>query len=358
MGRGYNGGHMAFLDIIIFLASVQLFILVGLVLATFLVKLRLEKQETIKQKRRALFKEALIHYPDISIDNLNELKKHLHMTFVVFLELEEVLPEKKRIVRDLFLPQIQQRAKARLWYDRYMAAGIIQYINIYHIEFDAQGILIQLLHDPVALVVISAFKAMTFKPDENLLNEVIEVFSKFRRSQLELMVSLLEGADLKLVDLIFQRLDQEKDPIYRAFCYRLLINLPVVSHSMPYLKDDIKHESLNLALASINYIFYSKKSSYKKMLIFLLQNDERWQVKDRCLKYLGQSKDPEMVNIIYPFIQDKVWWVRYRAANALSQLGVKGEQALQNAKLGLDEFAKDMATQRLEQYIIPYKERL
>ena len=143
---------MALLDIIVFLACLQILILVCLIFATLYIKLRNDYLIPIKQKRKAAFKKALMAYPHISQKTHLELQKHLHMTFLVFMETENLLREKKCIINELFLPQLQSRAMHRIWYDRYMAAVIIQYLYRLQINNDNEELLIQLLHDPVALV--------------------------------------------------------------------------------------------------------------------------------------------------------------------------------------------------------------
>jgi|LauGreDrversion4_2_1035121.scaffolds.fasta_scaffold09791_3 hypothetical protein len=344
----HHGGNMAFLNLIIVLACIQIVVLIGLVMATFFVKLNLERKGPIKLRRRESFRQALLAYPNIGPETLTELNKHLHMTFVVFLELDDALPQKKAIVGDIFAPQVSQRAHARLWYDRYMAAVILQYMNRYRLDGEVDALIIQLLHDPIALVAINAFKALAFRPNQRLLNEAIEVFSKFRRSQLELMVSVLTEADLELVSLIEQRLLYETDPLIRAFCYRMLVDLPKVSFETPYMPDDLSSESLSLALAAISYVNYLQKPLFKEILQQGLKQP-RWQIKARCLKYLGRSQDEQQVELIQLHLSDEVWWVRFRAAEALSQLGAPGLKALENAKLSMDKFAKQMASQRMAQ---------
>ncbi len=347
MGWWDNGGNMALLDIIIILACIQVFILIFLVITSFFVKLHLEKLIPIKQKRRALFKTALINYPDISSATLIELKKNLHMTFVVLLEIENELPEKIDIIKSIFLEQIQYRAKAPLWYDRYMAAVLLQLVHRYGVDYPTDDIIISLLHDPVILISINALKALAIKPNERLFDEATLVFSKWRRSPLELMVFVLKEANFKYPKMLIKKLKTESSPIIRTFYYRVLIDLPLIQMKMPYLIEDIHHPSLDLALAALTYLNFSKKPFYQQHLQEALC-DERWQIRARALKYLARTQDEQYVDTISMFLNDKVWWVRFRAAKGLSILGIKGQQALEKAKVGLDQFAQDISSLRLE----------
>jgi hypothetical protein len=176
---------------------------------------------------------------------------------------------------------------------------------------------------------------------------MIAVFAELRRSQLELMVTVLKHGHLKLTNLIVTRLETEKDPYIRAFCYRLLIDLPKVSIHTPSLELDIQQDVLNLALAALSYLSYLKKPGYKKMLVHMMSHS-RWEIRARCIKYLGQTKDVKMVTIIRPYLKDASWWVRFRSAEALDNLGEAGKKCLEEESLSLDQFASDMSRARMD----------
>ena len=161
------------------------------------------------------------------------------------------------------------------------------------------------------------------------------------------MVSMLKDANLELPKMIIKKLQTEPSPIIRSFYYRLLNDLPMIQEEMPYLLQDIHNFSLDLALSSLTYLISNKKLNYQKYLQEAL-SEERWQIRARALRYLGNTQDPKYIKFISPLLNDKIWWVRFRAAQALSHMGLKGQKALEKAKIGLDIDAKDISSLRLE----------
>jgi HEAT repeats len=336
------------------LAAIQITLFIVLLLVTFLIKLHQEWVVTQEQKISLRIHLLLTQYDKLDMRQINFLKKYRTRVFdALFLtekdstKLEHYHYEK--IVSNLFLPFLKQDAFESIWTQRNRAAKVLQLKNKYFKSLSPQEekILIKLLNDDVPLVAVNAAEAIFFAPTQQMLDQFIDVFSNYRRSQYDLLGGILKQAAFSLIPMILHRLSQEKNANIRVFCYRMLRELPKLEVSVPFISKDLDSENIDLNLASLSYVTYLKKNNYKEHLIKAL-NSPFWEVRARAAKLIGYTKDEDLVKFLEPFLKDKVWWVRFRAAEALSHLGHLGLSALKAQKLNIDQFAFEISKQQIE----------
>ncbi|HUU73702.1 MAG TPA: hypothetical protein VMW70_13825 [Burkholderiales bacterium] len=71
-----------------------------------------------------------------------------------------------------------------------------------------------------------------------------------------------------------------------------------------------------------------------------------WQVRTQIARLLGGAISPGEEHLLISLLADKVWWVRYRAGQSLTQLPFLSQDALWKLRFSLtDEFAKDILDQ-------------
>jgi hypothetical protein len=67
-------------------------------------------------------------------------------------------------------------------------------------------------------------------------------------------------------------------------------------------------------------------------------------VRAQAARSLGALGARESVPALAAAVGDAAWWVRYRAALGLAQLGEPGRVALRTLRSGPDRMARDMST--------------
>lgn len=77
--------------------------------------------------------------------------------------------------------------------------------------------------------------------------------------------------------------------------------------------------------------------------------DSAWQMRAQAAKQFGRNRFTPAIPGLLKCLEDLAWWVRLNAGEALSQMGEKGEGALKKALKSQDRFARDMATQWLDE---------
>ena len=71
--------------------------------------------------------------------------------------------------------------------------------------------------------------------------------------------------------------------------------------------------------------------------------DDAWAVRAQAVRSLGMIADVSTLPLLKAALQDDVWWVRLRAALALMRFAAPGRNALLEAEVGGDPFARAMA---------------
>jgi len=75
-----------------------------------------------------------------------------------------------------------------------------------------------------------------------------------------------------------------------------------------------------------------------------MMRDSDWRVRAQAARALGAVGANDAVAELSNGLADRSWWVRFRSALALAQLGEAGRRALRVARERPDRFAADMAS--------------
>ncbi len=212
-----------------------------------------------------------------------------------------------------------------------------------------EAYLMDLLADLITIVNINACIAIFYSPTQKTIDYLIDSISQKRRSQYEILKTIVKESAFKVIPLIQNRLSHEKNLYIRAFCYRMLRQLPKVEMSLSSLEQDLTSSEVDLKLAAISYISYLEQPNYKTYLLDGL-NSSDWEVRARCAKIVGYTGDAELAKALEPYLNDEIWWVRYRTAEALMRLGDVGQQILKSKKIEFDKFAYEISQQQLKSF--------
>jgi HEAT repeat protein len=77
--------------------------------------------------------------------------------------------------------------------------------------------------------------------------------------------------------------------------------------------------------------------------------DSAWQMRAQAAKQFGRNGFTPAIPGLLECLEDRAWWVRLNAGEALSQMGGSGMIALKEALKSEDRFARDMASQWLDE---------
>lgn len=228
------------------------------------------------------------------------------------------------------------------WYKRYLACRIAQGLP----EALDHERLIALINDPIPLVSLTAAKLAIMHQSQDLMDKVLDTFAQGRRIQQSLCSQLFVSTNINIMPLIKNRLQREQDPYIKAFCYRILVEIPADLKQPEEKIEDIHSTNVDLALAALNYQAHQYPSSMRSLGVLLLK-DERWEIRARAAKLLGESGDASVVSSLEDGLHDPNWWVRFNTAQALNALGKKGLAILKRQQKTIDPFAYDLAQQTL-----------
>jgi len=149
--------------------------------------------------------------------------------------------------------------------------------------------------------------------------------------------------------------------------------------ALPLLLDLCKHPEQEIQLLAIHLVGEFKDPGTLKVLLSLLDSqnleirlaackaigsigdpsglsgiipyleDSAWQMRAQAAKQFGRNSFTPAIPGLLKCLEDKAWWVRLNAGEALSQMGEEGRIALKEALKSEDRFARDMASQWLDE---------
>ena len=149
--------------------------------------------------------------------------------------------------------------------------------------------------------------------------------------------------------------------------------------ALPLLLDLCKHPEQEIQLLAIHLVGEFKDPETVKVLLSLLDSqnleirlaackaigsigdpsglsgiipyleDSAWQMRAQAAKQFGRNRFTPAIPGLLKCLEDRAWWVRLNAGEALSQMGESGRIALKNALKSEDRFARDMASQWLDE---------
>ena len=277
------------------LAFIQLFIFIILFFITLFFKLYQNYHSAKEKKLIAQINKLLLKFDTLSFKDIEALKAHRALCFEVFNRLEKQAKfSSNQIVQNimisLFLPSINKDIASNYWPSRNNVALNYQLKSKYfkNMSSTEELFLIQLVADPVPLVSINAAIAICYSPTQKTMDSLIDIFSQQRRAQYDLLTEVLNASALKVIPLITQRLNHEKNIYMRVFCYRMLRQLPKIDIDLANLESDINSKNIDLSLAALSYISYAQTHDYKDHLIKGLHSDF-WEVRARVAKLIGYN---------------------------------------------------------------------
>ncbi len=134
-----------------------------------------------------------------------------------------------------------------------------------------------------------------------------------------------------------RRVDDPALPRLAEFAARL--GEPALRERLTALADHADPEvRVQSARALGNFPHRESVAALKRLI-----TDDAWPVRAQAARSLGMITDVSTLPLVQAALQDNVWWVRLRAALALMRFAAPGRNALLEAEVGGDPFARATA---------------
>lgn len=328
-------------------AIIQLLVLFSLVLIAYFLRAYYAYKKRLQNKKRAEIEALLVKMssqPDLAFsDKAIEL---LRDYIPIDLELISKLDKRKdllywenirnQLIHKVLTPRAQKMASSKHWLDRYYAVISFQY----NLDKKNQSYLIPLIKDKIFLVSLNAAKVAIHAPNKEAINTIIDTYAKGRKMQQATFSEILakNETNSEIIPLVIERLEHEKDPYVKTFCYRLLERLPDNQTLSPTYEEDVKSENRDLKITTLEYLsFYPNQNTVP--LIRQALDDPSWEVRAVAAKLLGKLQDRQSIPEIAEMLNDQEWWVRGNAATALHNMGEEGIAVLKAQSSDVDPLA-------------------
>lgn len=339
---------MSFIKI---LAIIQMMVVIALLLFAYAIKVyqhyQAIHQKKIYQKLVSLLLSSVQLQRHFDLGLLQKFKRKLPLLLNVIQELDNLMPAddktwpliRQKILYKMMLPRARLLASSHNWIKRYTCCQVFQL----HYEIKDEPILQKLIDDPIPLISIKAAQLVLKGHSPKLINTVIDCFAKKRRVQQSFFAEISTGANTATIPSIIHRLQHEKNPYTKAFCYHMLNHLPMSTDRVTTIDADLHSDNLDLKLVVLSYCQHHHYPGLNHLLLNCL-DDEKWEVRARAAKLIGLAKQKKLASYLEKSLTDSVWWVRKNAAQALAQLGESGIAILKRQDPGNDQFAYDTAS--------------
>ena len=240
--------------------------------------------------------------------------------------------------REPWVREMLARANRRAWWDRLAAARMLTAAGI---ELDRE-LLRRLLADAHPAVQTAATGALERIADRQMVEDVLDqlvdrplVVRQIQMSALlrtrahaipALLTRLVPSSPPRSLEVWLALAEQGADPACISAAAALATHADAqvrlaVARALRHYYDVRVHETLGALL-----------------------RDSDWRVRAAACRTAGSLADAVFTGALRQGLTDRAWWVRFRSALALAQLGESGRRVLREARTGDDRFARDMAT--------------
>ncbi len=337
-----------FLEWIEWAIIIQLVVVALFVICVYGARLYLYLYHRRQQKRRENLRRQLQRAAEnsagISQPLLRLCAKDLDVTVSVIDELDNAYDSQRwkdckiQIAKQGLAPKARRYSSSRNWFKRYLATQCFHL----HFEKEDEPVLIRLIADSVMLVALDAAEVVITNPSQNAVDKMIDCFSETRRIRQDSFAQMLSRFQPHIDHFFIHRLQTEKNPYIRAFCFRMLTYLPVDSSIFEAAFKDADDENIELCIAALTYLSHVKAEGLGKILLQKLDS-EHWQLRGKAVSLLAQLNEKGAAEAIAECLKDSQWWVRINAAEALGQMGSEGIALLKRQDASTDKFAYEAA---------------
>jgi HEAT repeat protein len=202
------------------------------------------------------------------------------------------------------------------------------------------GRLKRLINDRHPAVHVAAVASLERMENQSLTLAALDRLPRLAPTVQAYYAAMLLRSRPVVVDHLQKRLRRTEDtalPRFAEFASRLAE--PALRERLTALADHADPEvRVQSARALGSYPHRESVAALKRLI-----TDGAWTVRAQAARSLGMITDPSTLPLVKSALRDEIWWVRLRAALALMRFAVPGRNALLEAEVGGDAYARDMA---------------
>jgi HEAT repeat protein len=243
----------------------------------------------------------------------------------------------RALCEDRWVRRILGQATSRLWWRRLDAARLLAVVG----SVRDRGLVRQLLSDDHAAVQAAASLSLTRIGDLALVEHVLDTLHARPPIVRVFQLRILRETWKHTVPALLERL-QPLAPLAKLQVWIALAETLADSRCLAAVIGLRTHPNsevrISTARALRRYMHPDAVSTLREML-----HDSDWRVCAQAARGLGAVSAANAVGDLSDALIHRSWWVRFRSALALAQLGEAGRRALRSARERKDRYATDMA---------------
>jgi len=250
---------------------------------------------------------------------------------------EQVAQLARSLREDRWVRRMLAQADSRWWWRRLDAARLLAVVG----SVRDRTLLRRLLGDKHAAVQAAASTCLTRVGDQALIEHVLDTLHTrppiVRVFQLRILRENWKYAVPALLERLVPGAPMAKLQVWIALAESLADSrclAPLVAFS----NHPVVEMRVSAARAMRRFVHPDAETVLRDML-----RDSDWRVRAQAARGLGTVGANEAVHDLSSALADRSWWVRFRSALSLAQLGEVGRRALRSARERPDRFAADMA---------------
>jgi HEAT repeat protein len=267
-------------------------------------------------------------------DALDQLTIH-----VVTRVTSEHLAQLARALReDRWVRRILAQSSSRFWWRRLDAARLLAVVG----SVRDRTLLRQLLADEHAAVQAAASICLTRVGDYKLIEHVLDTLHTRPPIVRVFQLRILREIWRLTVPALLERLEPTAPLAKLQGWMALAENLAdsrCLAALVPFRSHPVAEIRIAAARALRRYLHADSEAVLRDML-----RDDDWRVRAQAARGLGALRATSAVSELTHALADRAWWVRFRSALSLAQLGEVGRRALRAARERTDRYAADMAS--------------
>jgi len=250
----------------------------------------------------------------------------------------EHLAQLARALReDRWVRRILAQSTSRWWWRRLDAARLLAVVG----SVRDRVLLRELLGDPHAAVQAAASTCLTRVGDYALIEHVLDTLHTRPPIVRVFQLRILRENWKHTVPALLQRLvpvaPMAKLQVWIALA-ESLADSRCLAPLLAFSHHPVVEMRISTARAIRRFVHPDAEAVLRDMI-----RDGDWRVRAQAARGLGAMGTSDAVSELSFALADRAWWVRFRSALALAQLGEVGRRALRVARERPDRFAADMA---------------
>jgi HEAT repeat protein len=233
---------------------------------------------------------------------------------------------------------ILRHARSRLWWRRFDAARLLCVVGD---ERDAD-LIASLMNDPNPAVRLVAIDAAARLPGRVLVDRELDTLPLRQDAVQAYQIAALSYHPVLAGDAVIRRLTPdapERSLIAWISAAGALANPPVLDRVLPLASHPSFEVRLHVAMAMRRHASDDTPPTLLRLLA-----DGDWRVRAQSARALGALRCRVAIHELALAVRDRSWWVRFRSALALAQIGGEARQVLNDLRTCDDRMARDMST--------------